>query len=244
MKKYEIHPVETSKDSVKQPPLVQAGVLPRLGSSTVIVGKSGSGKTVLLYNLLTRKEFYHGWFDKTIIISPTAEMDDIQRALKVPPSCTYVDLDEALLALAIIEQAQSASIKKHGAAKTKQICIIFDDCVGHTKFMASAIFTACFIRSRHMNATVFFLTQSFMRLPKICRLQASFIAFFQMSNAEMQIAVDEYCPAGMTAAAFERMLTDVLGSEQYQFFVVNMRVPNQERYRRGLGEILNLKDYM
>ena len=244
MKKYEIHPVKTSKDQVRQPQLVTDGILPRLGSSTVIVGKSGSGKTVLLYNLLTRKEFYYGWFDKTIIVSPTAEMDDVQLKLKVPPSCTYVDLDEALHALEIIERAQSASIKKNGAQKTKQVCIIFDDCVGHTKFMASPIFTACFIRSRHMNATVFFLTQSYMRLPKICRLQSSFIVFFQMSNAEMQIAVDEYCPAGMKAVDFERMMSDVLSSEKYQFFVVNMRVPNEERYRRGLGEILILNDYM
>ena len=51
--KYTIEPVKTSKDEIKSPKLAELGVIPKINSSIIIVGKSGSGKSVLLHNLLT-----------------------------------------------------------------------------------------------------------------------------------------------------------------------------------------------
>ena len=45
-KVYKIEPVPASKDEIKHPPLSVAGVIPGLNSSTILVGKSGSGKSV------------------------------------------------------------------------------------------------------------------------------------------------------------------------------------------------------
>ena len=77
--KYTIEPVKTSKDEIESPKLAEAGVIPKINSSIIIVGKSGSGKSVLLHNLLTQKQFYnkYEYFDKIILISPTAEQDDV-----------------------------------------------------------------------------------------------------------------------------------------------------------------------
>ena len=240
--KYLIHPVKTSKDDIKQPLLAEEGIIPKLGSSIIISGKSGSGKSVLLYNLMTRKEFYLGAFSKIILISPTAEQDDVQLALKIPQSCIFTDLKQAVGALQIIERIQTTHIQKVGSGKARRICIIYDDVVGHTKFMNSPEFVGSFIRSRHWNCTTFLLTQSFMRVPRICRLQASFIVFFPLSRSEANTVIDEFCPPKTTAQQFERMLMEVL-DEKYQFFVVNMRVPIPIRYRKGLGEIINLDEY-
>jgi hypothetical protein len=241
--KYLIHPVKTSKDEIKQPQLAIEGIIPKLGSSIIISGKSGSGKSVLLYNLMTRKEFYLGSFDKIILVSPTAEQDDVQIALKIPASCVFTDLKEAVQALSIIEKFQTTQIEKVGSGKARKICIIYDDVVGHTRFMNSPEFVGSFIRSRHWNCTTFLLTQSFMRVPRICRLQASFICFFPLSRSEAATVVDEFCPPRITPNQFETMLMDVL-EEKYQFFVINMRVPIAVRYRKGLGEIINIDDYI
>ena len=111
-KDYDIKPVKTSKDAIVHPKLSEEGVIPKLNCSTVLVGKSGSGKTVLLHNLLTRKEFFHGHFDKTFLISPTGETDDVQKALNIPPSCVFTDLLEATQCLDRIERFQEAEIKK------------------------------------------------------------------------------------------------------------------------------------
>ena len=240
--KYLIHPVKTSKDDIKQPALADEGIIPKLGSSIIISGKSGSGKSVLLYNLMTRKEFYLGAFSKIILISPTAEQDDVQIALKIPQSCIFTDLKQAVGALQIIERIQTTQITKVGSGKARRICIIYDDVVGHTKFMTSPEFVGSFIRSRHWNCTTFLLTQSFMKVPRVCRLQCSFIVFFPLSRSEANTVIDEFCPPKTTAQQFERMLMEVL-DEKYQFFVVNMRVPIPIRYRKGLGEIINLDDY-
>jgi putative ribosome biogenesis GTPase RsgA len=72
---YEIRPVSTSKDEIRHPKLSEEGVIPKLCCSTILVGKSGSGKSVLLHNLMTRKEFFAGHFDKVFLISPTVRLN-------------------------------------------------------------------------------------------------------------------------------------------------------------------------
>ena len=89
---YKIEPVKTSKDAIQHPKLSEEGVIPKLCCSTVLVGKSGSGKSVLLQNLMTRKEFFAGHFDKVFLISPTGEADDVQKALNVSPNCVFTDM--------------------------------------------------------------------------------------------------------------------------------------------------------
>lgn len=74
-KDYKIEPVRTSKDLIKHPALSEEMVIPKLCTSTILVGKSGSGKSVLLHNLMTRKEFFAGHFDKIFLISPTVRLN-------------------------------------------------------------------------------------------------------------------------------------------------------------------------
>ena len=64
-----IKPVKTSKDQIRQPKLSDLGVIPRLGSSSLLVGKSGCGKTTLA------KEY-------------------IQMANEVAPLRNYFDLED------------------------------------------------------------------------------------------------------------------------------------------------------
>ena len=77
---YEIRPVQTSKDSIRHPKLSEEGVIPKLCCSTILVGKSGSGKSVLLHNLMTRKEFFAGHFDKIFLISPTVRLNFLYKS--------------------------------------------------------------------------------------------------------------------------------------------------------------------
>ena len=70
-REHKIEPVKTRKYAIKYPALNEEGVIPKLCCSTILAGKSASGKSVLLHNLMTRKEFFHGHFDKVFLISPT-----------------------------------------------------------------------------------------------------------------------------------------------------------------------------
>ena len=241
---YKIQPVATSKDDIKHPALSEAGVIPKLNTSTILVGKSGSGKSVLLHNLLTRPEFFNKYqhFDKIFVVSPSAECDDVQLALKIPTSCVFTDMQEAIVALEKIEAYQSEQIKRLGSGKAQKFCIIFDDVIGHTKLMNNPVFISAFIKSRHYNFTVFLCSQHFRKIPKVCRLQASYLCFFAISNSEAEMLCEEFSPPQMKKDAFMQMINDVL-KEPYSFLTINMRSPWETRFRRGLAEPINLDAY-
>ena len=239
---YEIKPVKTQKDQVTHPALAEAGVIPKLMTSNIIVGKSGSGKTVLLHNLMTRKEFYADAFDRIILISPTGETDDIQKALEIKPSLVFTDLVEAVKVLEKIQEVQEKAIKEKGVAGSPKLCIIMDDCAGDNKFMSHKAFTNLFIKARHFNVTVWFLTQHFKRLPKICRLQASTLFFYAISNVEAETLADEFAPPGMSKKNFLRLIDDVL-DKPYQFLTINMKHPWATRFRSGLAMTVDLDKY-
>ena len=243
-KEYKIEAVKTSKDQIVHPKLSEESVIPKLNTSTILVGRSGSGKSVLLFNLLTRPEFFHKYkyWDKIFIISPTAECDDVQKALEIPTSCIFTDMEEAAIALDKIEKFQAEEIKKKGSHGAQKFCIIFDDVVGHTKLMNHPVFISAFIKCRHYNFSVFLCSQHFRKVPKICRLQAAYLCFFAISNNEAEMLCEEFSPPKMKKDDFFRMVNDTL-REPYSFLTINMRSPWESRFRRGLGMTINLDAY-
>lgn len=240
---YEIDKVPANKKSkIKHPILSEAGLIPKLNTSTIICGCSGSGKTVLLYNLLTRKEFFKNKFDKVFLFSPTGGIDEIQLALDIPKQRIFTDLSDAPKALDAIRKHQEKQIEEHGIDKTEKFCIIFDDCIGDTKFMNCKAFTNSFIKNRHYNCTVFFLTQYFKKLPKVCRLQANFLCFFAVSNIESECICAEFAPPGVSKREFLRLIDDTL-TVKYDFLTINRASPWETRFKKGLSNVIDLNQY-
>jgi len=238
----EIKPVETKKDSIKQPKLAEDENMwiPPLGSSVIICGKSGSGKTTLLQNYLTQDRFYKGWFKKTFIFSPTAGGDDIQKSLNIPKSRVFTDIDEAPELLEMILDHQKSKLEKSTADKVPQFCIIFDDIIGETQFLNDRAFTKCFYQVRHVNCTTFICTQHFYKVPKVCRLQANFIHFFQGSQKEVDTIVEDYAPPLYTRREFEEVVHNAT-SQPYSFLTVNMKVGWNLRFRQNLDTVIPLE---
>ena len=239
-----IKPLKTKKDDIKQPELASKDngmMIPPLGSSVIISGKSGSGKSTLLANLLLDKRFYKGWFDEIFLFSPTANGDDIQKQLEIPKNHVFTDLEEAPQLLEVILRAQSTALEKTTADKAKQYALIFDDVIGDTKFMNTKEFTKCFYQVRHICCTTFICTQHFTRVPRICRLQASFIMYFRGSMSETEILVEEFAPPNMTKNEFRQMVVDAT-SDGFDFLTINMKVGWDTRFRHNLGDVITLPD--
>lgn len=243
-----ISPIETSKDKIEQPELAKHKdmFIPPLGSSIVISGKSGSGKSTLLANLITDARFYgpgpskpNGWFDKIFLFSPTANGDDVQRALGIPPNHVFTDLEEAPELLDIILNSQQSKIDKSAADQVEQYAIIFDDVIGDTKFMNEKSFTKCFYQVRHVNCTTFICTQHFKRVPKICRLQANFVFFFQGGANEVEVVVEDFAPPEYSKNEFRRLVCDAT-RDKFSFLTINNKVGWDKRFRHNLDTFIRL----
>ena len=226
------------KDRIKQPPLAQKDIIPRLGNSVLLVGCSGSGKSTLLARFLTDRRFFKGAFDRTYLFSPTAGGDDVQKQFGVKRQHIINDPDrDGAKILKVIIDAQTERIEKVGAAKAPQLCIIFDDIIGAHKFLRTKEFSKMFFMSRHVNCTVFICAQSYNSVTRVCRLQTRFIAFFKGSQSEVEILAREYCPPGLSKRRFMSMVSFAT-DEPHSFLVINKNVPPAERFRKRLGEII------
>ena len=245
----QVSPVPTSKDRIEQPALAmdENMYIPPLGSSIVISGKSGSGKSTLLANLMTDGRFYGpspekpaGWFDKVFLFSPTANGDDVQRSLNIPSNHVFTDLDEVPQLLKLILDTQQSKLDGGNSAHTvQQFALIFDDVIGDTRFMNDKAFTRCFYQVRHVNCTTFICTQHFKRVPRVCRMQANFVFFFQGAAAEVEMVAEEFAPPMYSRKEFQKLVVDAT-REPFDFLTINMKVPWDKRFRRNLNDFVVL----
>ena len=248
---YAITQIETSKDKIEQPELAKHEnmYIPPLGSSVIISGKSGCGKSTLLANLMLDGRSYgpsehkpKGKFEKVFLFSPTANGDDVQKSLGIPKKYVFTDLDAAPELLSVILDSQQKKIDDaDGADKVAQFAIIFDDVIGDTSFMNEKAFTRCFYQVRHVNCTTFICTQHFRKVPKICRLQANFVFFFQGSQAEVEIITEEYAPPMYTRKEFIQLVNEASG-KKFSFMTINNKLGWDKRFRRNLDEFIELKN--
>jgi ABC-type ATPase with predicted acetyltransferase domain len=236
---------ESNKHKIVERQAMVENIIPRLGSSTIINGKSGSGKTNLLLNLCLKKEFYgkskdsdkHGYFELVFLFSPTAESDDLAEYLKIEKKRIVTDDFENKLEH--IFTAQERIIKSKGLDKSPKILLIYDDMQADQRFLKSKIFMRSFIANRHSNITTIFLSQSFTKTPRVCRLQASNIMIFPASESEISLLVEEYTPPHTTQKEFYELVKHAT-KDRFNFLHICTRVPAEERFRKNLGTILNI----
>jgi hypothetical protein len=234
----EIKKIETAKNKIEQRPLMKADIIPRHPSSVIFSGSSGSGKSTLLLNLLTREEFYGGYFDDIHLFSPTGGSDDLFKALKLKDE--NIHLDMKVSDLSDLLQKQKDEIEKHkgDTSKAKKLLVIFEDCQSNGRFMRSKPFLQSFIANRHYGMSTYLCGQAYKRTPKACRLQANNIFYFKGSNSENELMAEEYSPPGMRKRDFMKML-DQGTRGSHNFVHINKRASHEDRYRRNLATILD-----
>jgi hypothetical protein len=245
-----IIPFPTNKKDIEQRPFMKEDIIPRHSSSVIFNGRSGSGKSNLLINLLSRPEFYgrtkpkdekSQYFDLIFLFSPTAAGgDDLVRFLKIPEKRVFTQMDTKILDN--ILKTQKDLIAEKGLEKSPKILIIFEDIQSNNgRIMNSPSFLKCFIQARHLNVSTFLLGQSWTRTPRACRLQANNIFFFPSSGSEVELLVKEFCPPHTDKKTFQKLVEHAT-KEQYNFLSINMRCPPEKRFRKNLDTILKIKN--
>ena len=178
-------------------------VAPRIPFSQIVVGPSGSGKSVLLQNMIL--DIYRDCFSRVFIFSASIHVDSvwhpvkdyIEKHLKVDTKKekTYFDEFHKEQLEEILEQQYKISQyqKDHNFKSLFSTLIIVDDFCDDVRFSKhNSMLNALYIRGRHFGVNVISSTQKFNALSTIIRVNSRQLYFFKMRNyKEIQTMVEE-----------------------------------------------------
>ena len=236
-----IEVIQTAKNKLKDRfnETVQKKILPEPTTSTIIVGSSGSGKTNLLANLLSRQEMLGNQFNEIFCISLTGDTDDVMEHLNLPKENLFTDIEQGIKHMEKIFEIQKIMIKHLGEDACPLVCLIYDDCISSRVLLKSNFFLKSFIMSRHYNCSTFILTQYYKQVPASARNQCNNIIWFANSATENEKLADVYTPNGYSKKEFLKMIEDAT-REPYSFLYINKKAPMSERYRIRFDKIMKL----
>jgi hypothetical protein len=214
--------------------------LPRLPVTMVQLGRVGSGKSSILYSLLTEGYVYgkskRSVFDEMIFYVGNKESNHALEKIKCKNKCIlheFVDTDfEAYLENLKAHQLERMEKNKHPL----QVAVVFDDMAGvqllkKQKGKNYSILERLLLTSRHeAHCSVFFLSQVYKAggfTTPLCRNNVMCWTISNMSKPEMEkIAEDhsqQYSPKEFLAMYNKAM------EKPYNFITIDYRRPLNER---------------
>jgi hypothetical protein len=233
----EIKPPKDNDGKIPQVDLAERGIVPKHPFRLLLVGTSGSGKSVVVSHLL--RNVYNGYFDRLVIFSPTAHNDPAYKGITARN-----DFRKELVPREIenLFQTQESKVKCYGKAKAPRMCILFDDVIAENKFMNTPAFMKCFFQSRHHNISIFLCAQSYMRVPRSARLNATDLMLFPASESEVIRIAKEYTPPHTKQRDFEELIKYAT-REKYSFLYIATMAKDGEKYRRKFDAFLLLNGH-
>lgn len=257
---YRVGKAKEDEPSIRQPK--HAGVVPKVHFRWLLSGPSKSGKSNLARWALDK--YYaddhnprKSWFDEIWLLSPTANIDYLWADLAGLEPDHRIDRPSAALLVHILSKQVKAmtggsmsQLKKFSPAellrlkkKAPNVLIIFDDAIAESALMTSSAFMKIFIQGRHYNISSMTMTQSYVRVPRSVRLQATHLSFFPSRVSEIERVYNEYGPVAMNRKEFIEMVkfaTTPAHDDPYPFLFVDAFAPESTRFRRNFGQVLEI----
>jgi Poxvirus A32 protein len=237
--------VENEK-KIKQPKSAELGIVPEVAFRWIFSGPSNSGKTNLArwtLDNMYRAENGKSFFDRIYLFSPTGKLDPVWKDLKgLRDGDRITELDEkGMERLFNIFNTGIKRAKNLGKDKAPHELVMIDDSIADTRFLNSLGFTKLFIAGRHGNISVFMMTQSYNKVPRTARIQATAMSMFPSKVSEIERLNEEHGPLHMNKKDFIKLVkyaTMKTPDEKYPFLFIDTSKPEEERFRRCYYEIL------
>ena len=237
-----------------------AGIVPAVHFRWILSGPSRSGKTNLARytydRFYTKKGGKQSWFDEVWLLSPTAKIDfqwaglaglkDRNRITNPTPELLQRILNDQRRALTQGNESNSkANMKRIGDRrnKAKKILIIFDDAIAESKLINSDAFLRVFIQGRHYNISCFVMTQSYMRIPRSARIQATHLALFPSKQTELERVYKEHGPKEISKRDFLELCNYAVTATDdcpFPFLYVDVFAKPDDRFRKNYTEKLEI----
>jgi hypothetical protein len=178
----------------------------------IFIGPPRSGKTTIIEEMLNNKELYFKKFNKVLFISPSSFGDiDLVVGENWYPTLNLSWIYEELS-------------KLQNKESTKQVLIIFDDCVSEmNKLNNVPDFTKLFYNRRHILpnvcVSIFLTTQYWVKIPSCLRSIGTGLFIFKVNQTEWSKITKE-----LTIQDNSHILKTVvstLGSKPFTFLYLN-----------------------
>ncbi len=142
----------------------------------LIFSPSNSGKSNVIKNLITRKEFgYNTYYKKNIFLfSPTVHIDPIWQGLDLPEAHLYDEWDEK-----IVENILAYSSKHGGSLLILDDMITSSDAVNGKR---GNLLKKIFYQGRHHKVSIILVSQKLKDIPLGMRINSTHIICFDLRN--------------------------------------------------------------
>jgi hypothetical protein len=131
-----------------------------------IIGSRGSGKTILLYYILS---YIRKKFDAGCAMSPTPESLDLFKKF-LPESCVHKGFKPKKIE-SLVESVRSLNFQ----GKYRRVFIILDDCMYDKAALKGDFIRDIFMNGRHLKIFIINIVQYVMDIPKSLRTQIDYI---------------------------------------------------------------------
>lgn len=167
----EIHP------KLNQFPLTE---LMNRSFACLIAGKAGTGKTSLLVSFLSSPSLFKRCFDKIFVFMPPNSRASLKDSIfeLLPEDQVFDELNLQTLG-SVFERVESHS------AHDERSLIVFDDVQNFFKGECERLITHMIANRRHNRLSMFFIAQSYKKVPRMCRLGMSDVFCFRLSKSDM-----------------------------------------------------------
>jgi hypothetical protein len=242
--KYKIQAIPTEKSKIPLRACQKEGILPRAPFSLMISGRSGSGKTNILINILTNEHLLKNYFHYTVVFSPTAgKYDDSYKPLNLPSESFKTDFSADDLNTLI--ENRKALIDKKGiewVVKNSRVLLIMDDIIANRDFLNSPEALKMFALLRHYQCSIIVLMQSYNKLPRALRINANGTIVLPSTQSEIEVLLDEITPAGISKKEFQKVI-EYATEGKHDFLYINRHAERGEQIRKNLTEIIDLNKF-
>ena len=225
-----IEPIKVKEYEFKQSKYPQVGRLP---VRSILLAPSGSGKTVLLQNMIL--DIYKGCFERIYIFSPSVSIDStwtpvreyLNKTINLSenePQLFYDTNDQESLEQIINTQKKvTEHLKsKKDTKKIFSILIVIDDFADDVKMSRNSVLLhSLFTRGRHSGISTIVSTQKFASIANIIRVNATELFVFRLRNyRDLETFIEE-----VSALIDKKSLMEIYGlatAEPYSFLYVKL----------------------
>jgi hypothetical protein len=210
-----IRPVKASRTLVAMPDHHENLLRPPF--LMVVSAGVRSGKSVLIANLVYRKNYYRGIFKRIFLISPTAHADPTFKAFVDDPNCEVHAPSSREEFSASVEHIQKTAAEL--GPEEGPFLIVADDCAAFVRNGDALCQLAT--KYRHWGFSMIVSAQYYRMLPPVIRANTTALVLFEVKNSKERTAVFEE-NASTFGDRLEHVYNETM-SKPYSFLVLDFR---------------------